>query len=65
VAQDGKHFVLRTRVTGCAGKLFPTLAIALPPNIRAANTLAESSELPLAESSELLVLRPAARVVNA
>src|SRR5919106_1830953 len=45
VAQDEKRFVLRTPVTGCAGKLFQTLGIALPPNIRdaapQAATLAE------------------------
>ncbi len=34
VAQDGKRFVLRTPVVGCAGKLFQTLGVALPPNIR-------------------------------
>src|ERR687892_67728 len=34
VEQDGKRFVLRTPTTGCAGKLFQTLGIALPPNIR-------------------------------
>jgi hypothetical protein len=47
VAQDGKRFVLRTPVTGCAGQLFQTLGVALPPNIRdaaphPAETLAES-----------------------
>ena len=36
VAQDGKRFVLRAPTTGCAGKLLQTLAIALPPNLRAA-----------------------------
>jgi Transposase DDE domain len=36
VEQDGKRFVLRTPVVGCAGKLFQTLGVALPPNIRAA-----------------------------
>ena len=49
VAQDGKRFVLRTPVTGCAGKLFQTLGVALPPNIRdaapqPAETLAEPSQ---------------------
>jgi hypothetical protein len=34
VEQDGKRFVLRTPVTGCAGKLFQILGVALPPNIR-------------------------------
>lgn len=49
VAQDGKRFILRTPVTGCAGKLFQTLGIALPPNIRdaapkAPDTVAESPQ---------------------
>lgn len=50
VEQDGKRFVLRTPVVGCAGKLFRTLGIALPPNIRAAtaqapDTVPDSSHL--------------------
>jgi hypothetical protein len=50
VEQDGKRFVLRTPVVGCAGKLFQTLGVALPPNIRdatpkAAETIAEPSQL--------------------
>jgi hypothetical protein len=49
VAQDGKRFILRTSTTGCAGKLFQTLGIALPPNIRdaapQAATLANTSQL--------------------
>ena len=49
VTQDGKRFVLRTPTTGCAGKLFQTLGVALPPNIRdaatqPAETLVESSQ---------------------
>jgi hypothetical protein len=49
VAQDDKRFVLRTPVTGCAGKLFQTLGVALPPNIRdaapqPAKTLAKTSQ---------------------
>jgi hypothetical protein len=34
VEQDGKHFILRTPTTGTAGKLFQTLRVALPPNLR-------------------------------
>src|ERR1700758_5196987 len=34
VEQDGKHFILRTPVTGVAGKGFPGVGTALPPNIR-------------------------------
>ena len=48
VAQDRKRFILRTPTTGCAGKLFQTLGVALPPNIRAATseaaTLAGTSQ---------------------
>jgi hypothetical protein len=32
--QDGKHFILRTPVTGVAGKVFQAVGVALPPNIR-------------------------------
>jgi Transposase DDE domain len=49
VEQDGKRFVLRTPTTGCAGKLFQTLGVALPPNIRDADSLAVDS---VAESSQ-------------
>jgi hypothetical protein len=34
VEQDGKHFILRTPVTGVAGKVFQAVGTALPPNIR-------------------------------
>jgi hypothetical protein len=34
VEQDGKRFILRTPTTGTAGKLFQTLRVALPPNLR-------------------------------
>ena len=36
VEQDGKHFILRTPVTGVAGKAFQAVGAALPPNIREA-----------------------------
>ncbi|HEY2228583.1 MAG TPA: hypothetical protein VGI22_12770 [Xanthobacteraceae bacterium] len=36
VEQDGKRFVLRTPVTGVAGKVFQAVGAALPPNIREA-----------------------------
>jgi transposase len=32
--QDGKRFILRTPVTGVAGKVFQAVGVALPPNIR-------------------------------
>jgi DDE family transposase len=34
VEQDGKRFILRTPVTGVAGKAFQAVGVALPPNIR-------------------------------
>jgi hypothetical protein len=36
VEQDGKHLILRTPVTGVAGKAFQAVGAALPPNIREA-----------------------------
>jgi transposase len=35
--QDGKRFILRTPVTGVAGKVFQAVGIALPPQIRPAD----------------------------
>jgi hypothetical protein len=35
--QDGKCFILRTPVTGVAGKVFQAVGVALPPNIRQAD----------------------------
>ena len=35
--QDGKRFILRTPVTGVAGKAFQAVGVALPPNIREAD----------------------------
>lgn len=37
VEQDGKRFILRTPVTGVAGKTFQAVGVALPPNIRDAD----------------------------
>jgi hypothetical protein len=37
VEQDGKRFILRTPVTGVAGKAFQAVGVALPPNIRTAD----------------------------
>ena len=38
--QDGKQFVLRTPVTGDVGRVFKAVGVALPPNIREADTVA-------------------------
>ena len=35
--QDGKHFILRTPVTGDVGRVFQAVGVALPPNIREAD----------------------------
>jgi hypothetical protein len=43
VKQDGKRFVLRSPVVGCAGKLFQTLRVALPPNLRDATSKPDDS----------------------
>ncbi|GAC1634357.1 MAG: IS1634 family transposase [Bradyrhizobium sp.] len=40
VEQDGKRFILRTPVTGVAGKAFQAVGVALPPNIRDADPAA-------------------------
>jgi transposase len=37
--QDGKRFILRTPVTGVAGKVFQAVGLALPPNICEADPL--------------------------
>lgn len=34
IEQDGKRFLLRTPTTGCAGKVFQAVGVALPPNMR-------------------------------
>ena len=44
VEQDGKRFILRTPTAGCAGKLFQTLRVALPPNLR--DAASEPDETP-------------------
>ena len=38
--QEGKHFILRTPVTGDVGRVFKAVGIALPPNIRDAKATA-------------------------
>jgi hypothetical protein len=40
IARDGKRVILRTPVTGTAGRLFQASRIALPPNIRATDAAA-------------------------
>jgi DDE family transposase len=43
VEQDGKRFILRTPVTGVAGKVFPAVGVALPPQIRDAKPAAAAA----------------------
>jgi hypothetical protein len=38
--QEGKHFILRTPVTGNVGRVFQALGVPLPPNIRETNPTA-------------------------
>ena len=38
--QEGKHFILRTPVTGDVGRVFQAVGIVLPPNIREAEAAA-------------------------
>jgi hypothetical protein len=40
LAKDGKRLILRTPVTGTAGRLFQASRIALPANIREADAAA-------------------------
>ena len=44
VEQDGKQFLLRTPTTGCAGKVFQAVGVALPPNIRELTSAPTSPE---------------------
>ena len=36
IEQDGKRYILRSAVPGCAGTVLKTLGVALPPLIRCA-----------------------------
>lgn len=38
VDQDGRRFVLRTQVSGCAGEVFQAVRVALPPLFRSINS---------------------------
>ena len=38
VDQDGRRFVLRTQVSGCAGEVFQAVRVALPPLFRRINS---------------------------
>jgi DDE family transposase len=40
--QEGKRFILRTPATGDVGRVFQTLGVALPPNIRETNVAASA-----------------------
>jgi DDE family transposase len=43
VAQDGKRLILRTPVSGITGKVFQAVGVALPPNIRDAETVSAAA----------------------
>jgi len=37
--QDGKHFIVRTPVTGDVGRVFQAVGLALPPTMREAEAV--------------------------
>ena len=41
--QDGKHFIVRTPVTGDVGRVFQAVGLALPPNMREAEAVQTSN----------------------
>ena len=40
--QDGKHFIVRTPVSGDVGRVFQAVGLALPPNMREAEAVAHA-----------------------
>lgn len=44
--QDGKHFIVRTPVTGDVGRVFQAVGIALPPTMREAEAVAGNAGSP-------------------
>ena len=44
--QDGKHFIVRTPVTGDVGRVFQAVGLALPPNMREAAAVVHTSKRP-------------------
>ena len=49
--QDGKHFIVRTPVTGDVGRVFQAVGLALPPNMREAEAVVHTSNRPRPRSA--------------
>ena len=49
--QDGKHFIVRTPVTGDVGRVFQAVGLALPPNTREAEAVVHTSNRPRPKSA--------------
>jgi len=49
--QDGKHFIVRTPVTGDVGRVFQAIGLALPPNMREAEAVVHTSNRPRPRSA--------------
>jgi hypothetical protein len=41
--QDGKHFIVRTPVTGDVGRVFQAVGLALPPTVREAEAVSPTA----------------------
>ena len=49
--QDGKHFIVRTPVTGDVGRVFQAVGLALPPNMREAEAVVHHADRPRPRSA--------------
>ena len=49
--QDGKHFIVRTPVTGDVGRVFQAVGLALPPNMREAEAVVHTPNRPRPRSA--------------
>ena len=49
--QDGKHFIVRTPVTGDVGRVFQAVGLALPPNMREAQAVVHTPNRPRPRSA--------------
>ena len=51
IEQDGKHFIVRTPVTGDVGRVFQAVGLALPPNTREAEAVVHTPNRPRPRSA--------------
>ena len=49
--QDGKHFIVRTPVSGDVGRVFQAVGLALPPNMREAEAVGHTPNRPRPRSA--------------